>query len=210
MRRSIRFVCAVLFLRTPLAALGAPGPNPAEPPVVATIETTLSTDAAQIRQYAFDGDANTFFASQQNVGNTDHFTLVFDKPEAVKSIGVVTGRRNDSDKLDAGTLEVSADGKTFVELVEFAGGVARAEADGQKIQAFRVKPGADLKYALAIREFTVESDRRSLIAALRQKRVRRVGGDPRGTNQEAPTAGLGRVSIMRAARGRERAVADEL
>ena len=37
-----------------------------KPPVSVTIETTLSTASAQIRQFAFDGDANTFFASEKS------------------------------------------------------------------------------------------------------------------------------------------------
>jgi len=37
--------------------------KPAELPVVATVETTLATASSQIRQFAFDGDAETYFAS---------------------------------------------------------------------------------------------------------------------------------------------------
>jgi hypothetical protein len=73
-------------------------------PVAATIETTLATASGQIRQFAFDGDGNTFFASAQNAGRADHFTLVFDEPVAVKSVAATTGRPGGGDRLDVGVL----------------------------------------------------------------------------------------------------------
>jgi hypothetical protein len=151
-----RFTCCLLVLPVlciPAKALA----EPAEPPVTATIETTLSTADGQIRQFAFDGDADTYFASQKNPAASDHFTLVFDKPVALKSIAVTTGRPKGGDALDAGTLEVSVDGKTFEELVKFADGTIRAKAYGRKVQAVRIKPTEDLKHPLAIREIVLES-----------------------------------------------------
>ena len=89
----------------PLATIGAPGP-PVRPhvhrrnrqclaagaePVAATIETTLTTRDAQIRQLAFDGDA-TSFESAEPPGADDHFTLVLDRPVRLRSIAAVTGR----------------------------------------------------------------------------------------------------------------------
>jgi hypothetical protein len=158
MHRSIGFVIAVVPVWVPLVASGAPPLKPAELPVAARIETTLSTAADQIRQFAFDGDSDTFFGSEQSPCSTDHFTLVFDEPVAVKSIAVATGRPDGSDSLDAGTLEVSGDGKTFRALAKFAEGTAGAEPDGRKIQAVRVQPGEDMKHALAIRELTIVSE----------------------------------------------------
>jgi RNA polymerase sigma factor (sigma-70 family) len=130
----------------------------AAPPVVATIETTLRTAGAQIRQFAFDGDPSTFFASAQNAGRDDHFTLVFDRPVAVKSLAVVTGRPRGDDQMDMGTLEVSPDGKDFEPLATFALGYAHARPEGRLLQAVRVRPDAELGHPLAIREFTVLSD----------------------------------------------------
>jgi hypothetical protein len=152
------FTIKALLLCASVAALGEPRTKPAEPPVAATIETSLSTASGQIRQFAFDGDADSYFASSDNAGSADHFTLVFDKPVAVKAITVTTGRPEGGDRLDAGTLEVSADGKEFEELTKFEQGVARAQPNGRSIQALRLKPVEDLKHPLAIREFVVESE----------------------------------------------------
>ncbi len=154
----IRLSLAALLLSLPAGASAAPPAKPGETSVAATVETTLGTASGQIRQFAFDGDADTFFASAQDVGGADHFTLVFDKPVSMKSLIVTTGRPKGGDRLDAGALEVSADGKTFEVVAEFAEGTARAKADGRQVLAVRIKPAADLKHPLAVREFAVESE----------------------------------------------------
>jgi hypothetical protein len=156
MQRSIRLIRAVFVLGT--LAVGAPAVESAEPPVAATIETTLTTASDQIRQFAFDGNPDTYFASAQNPRRTDHFTLVFDKPVAVKSVVATTGRPKGGDRLDAGTLEVSADGKTFEALVKFAEGVARGKPNSKQLRAVRIQPAEDLKHPLAIREIAIESE----------------------------------------------------
>jgi Peptidase of plants and bacteria len=130
----------------------------AKTPVAATIETTLITSDGQIRQFAFDGDADTYFASQRNPRAADHFTLVFDEPVSVKSISVTTGRPNGGDALDAGMLEVSADGKTFEAAAKFEEGAIKVKPSNPSIQAIRIRPMEDLKHPLAIREIVLESN----------------------------------------------------
>ncbi len=107
---------------------------------------------------AFDGDANSYFASSNNAGASDHFTLVFDEAVAVKSIGVVTGRVKGGDTIDSGSLEISEDGKTFEALAKFVEGSVKADAKGRKLRAVRIKPAEDMKHPLAVREFTIESE----------------------------------------------------
>src|SRR5690349_3231449 len=136
----------------PALLLALPAATPAAPPVAAVVETTLATDAGQIRQFAFDGDPNTFFASKAYAGTADHFTLVFDAPVALKSVTATTGRPDGADQLDTGALEVSADGKAFEPLAQFAGGVTRAAPNGRQVRAIRLKPAADLKHPLVVRE----------------------------------------------------------
>lgn len=129
----------------------------AEPPVTATIETTLGTDAEQIRQFAFDGDDETFFASSANAGPADHFTLVFDQPAAVQSIAVVTGGKDGSGRLEAGLLQVSADGKTFETAAKFVDGMTKVDLPGRQVRAIRIAPEEELKHSLAIREIAIAS-----------------------------------------------------
>src|SRR5215469_6702082 len=82
----------------------APSAKSDEPPVSATIETSLATEGDQIRQLAFDGDDGTEFVSAGNVGHNDHFTLVFDKPVTLRSLTVTTGRPDGSDVLETGAV----------------------------------------------------------------------------------------------------------
>jgi hypothetical protein len=152
MRRSLGFVLAVLVPALPGAAPAA------ESPVAATVETTLTSTAGQVRQFAFDGDPDTYFASRQDAGGGDHFTLVFDSPVTVKSLAVTTGRPEGGDALDAGTLEVSADGEKFEQVARFAGRAALGLPAGTRVKAVRIRPAADLKHPLAVREIAVESD----------------------------------------------------
>jgi hypothetical protein len=130
--------------------------DPPKKPVAAVVESSLKTAGGQIRQFAFDVDPDTFFASDGNPGKDDHFTLRFDEPVAVKSVAVTTGRPKGGDSLTAGRLEVSADGKEFTELGAFADGKASGSPTG-RVQAIRLRPG-ELKQTLVIREIKIESD----------------------------------------------------
>jgi hypothetical protein len=127
-------------------------------PVTATIETTLTTAPGQIRQFAFDGDANTFFASARSPRQSDHFTLVFDRPVTVKSISVTTGRPDGGDLLESGSLGVSTSARSFSQVARFRQGVARAQPGNQRIAAIRIRPANDPNHPLVIREITIQSE----------------------------------------------------
>jgi hypothetical protein len=152
-----RFVGAVLL--PCLFALSAAA-EPAQPVgkgVYATIETTLPTAGKQIRMYALDGDGGTYFLSDKNPGKDDHFTLVLDRPVEAKGIVANTGKPEGGEALDAGTLQVSTDGKNFKDVATFAKGSAKAALKGQQILAVRLKPSAAQKHTLAIREIAIVS-----------------------------------------------------
>ncbi len=142
-----------LFFTLPLPAAAEEKPT-----IAATIETTLATSGDHIRQFAFDGEDKSYFASGKNATDRDHFTLVLDKPVAVQSLRVMTGRPEGGDKLDAGTLHVSADGKTFEEMAKFRAGMAETKLTGRTVQAVRIKLSQDLSYPLVIREIVLDSE----------------------------------------------------
>ncbi len=150
------FLFAANALLAPVSA--EPEKKHAPLPVSPTIDTTLATASGQIRQYAFDGDETTYFASSTNLARDDHFTLQLKAPVAARSIAAVTGRPDGVHRLDSGTLEVSADGKSFEELAKFVEGTARAELNGRQIRAIRIRPGAARDQPLVIREITVASE----------------------------------------------------
>jgi hypothetical protein len=165
-RWDVAIVAAIVLCGTPQAvqaggSFGAIAHSPStgkKPAVAAVVETTLKTAAGQIRQFAFDGDPDSCFVSADNAGKGDHFTLVFDKPVALKSVQVVTGKPKGGDALANGRLEVSTDGKMFAKIAMFADGAAQARADGKQVRAIRVQPGEDMRHPLAIREFVIESE----------------------------------------------------
>jgi RNA polymerase sigma factor (sigma-70 family) len=129
-------------------------PRPVVVGVPVTVETSLRTGGGQIRQFAFDGDPATYFASADNPAAADHFTLRFDNPVSVRLVSVQTGAPDGGRKLAAGRLEVSADGATFEPLAAFKNGVARGDAGGREVVAVRVVPAAQ-GHPLVIREFVV-------------------------------------------------------
>lgn len=157
MRRVPAIVALLLSVIPSFAAETAPAPRPVARPATAFVESSLATGTNRIRQFAFDGDADTYFASEKNATRADHFTLTFDAPANVKSVRVVTGRPKGGDALTSGVVEVSIDGKTFEELATFAEGAAAGTPKG-KVKAVRVRPTDDLKHPLVIREISVDAD----------------------------------------------------
>jgi hypothetical protein len=148
---------APLILCCLQATAGAAAPKPPAP-VFATAETTLATASGQVRQFAFDADPATYFASERPAGAGDHFTLAFDRAVKVTSVSVTTGRPRGGDALDAGTLELSEDGKTFSPVAKFDAGAASAKLVGRAARAVRVRPSTGFKAPLVIREFVIVSD----------------------------------------------------
>lgn len=151
-----------LFGTVVLVAMALPAVA-ADPPkaekgttVAAVVSSTLSTDGEKIRQFVFDGKDDTYFASAKPPAKGDTFTLAFDQPVTVKSVSVQTGKPKGGQEVN-GVLSGSADGKEFVQLEKVTSGVAAAKP-GKKFTALRIEFPADATEAVAIREFTLETD----------------------------------------------------
>lgn len=155
MSRSILLLALALLV----APVGADEPAKVEKPasVAAVVETTLTTDGDKIRQFAFDGSTDTYFASTKAPTEKDSFTLKFDKPVTVKSAKVVTGKPKGGGELASGVLSGSADGKAFDQLAKFADGSASATPE-KKFTAIRIEFPTDAKEPLLLREITLETD----------------------------------------------------
>jgi hypothetical protein len=145
---------------TARSATAEPLAPPALPsrPVELTIESTLSSQRGQIRQYAFDGDPETYFASARAADADDHFTLNFDQAVSVRDVRVITGRPSGTWKLNIGTLEGATDGREFTVLAAFANGTAQASCAGKPLRALRIRPGTALGHPLAVREISIDSE----------------------------------------------------
>jgi hypothetical protein len=149
------FACAVAAR---LAVGDQTGPRTGDDAVRATVETHLKSAGQHIRQLAFDGDETTYFESEKKAGPGDHFTLAFDKPVVIQHIVAITGKPDGSERLASSHLETSHDGKVFQDAGRFHEGRARAHPGAKPISAIRIKPAADLKHALVIREIKIESN----------------------------------------------------
>jgi hypothetical protein len=154
----LRVLCRSLPLTLLFGAALWAGPitRGEEPSVPATVTSSLATADDHIRQFACDGDPATAFISSTNPKANDHFTLEFDAPVTVRSIKVTTGLSEGRDVLESGTLEASADGRTFERLADFVAGAAEDRFDERAIKAVRIAVTADLPHPLVIRELAVE------------------------------------------------------
>jgi hypothetical protein len=135
----------------------APAPRAAVQPVMAVVESNLATGNDHIRQFAFDGNPDTYFASEKNAAKGDYFTLAFDTPVSIKSVRAMTGKPKGGDALTDGVLEISPDGKAFEELAKFADGEAVGKPTGM-VRVIRLRVTEDLKHPLVIREITVDAE----------------------------------------------------
>jgi hypothetical protein len=145
----MRTLCGLLFLVPVAFAQGK------TEPVYAIAESSLKTATGQVRQFAFDGNPDTTFASDGKPGKDDHFTLTFDRPVTLKSVAVTTGRPKGEDAPGSGVLQVSADGKVFSDAAKFTAGSAKSEPK-KEVKAVRIVPGGD--GPLVIREIAIDSD----------------------------------------------------
>jgi hypothetical protein len=125
---------------------------------VATMESNQKSGNSQIRQFAFDGNDDTYFASENNAVKDDHLTVVFDNPIAIKSISITSGKSDGENKLTAAVVAVSDDGKSFEEIAKFADGAARAELKDRKVKAVRVQVAEPHEHPLVIREITIDAE----------------------------------------------------
>jgi len=153
---SFGLAVAIAALALPPAG-GQPKPAAKPGPVLAWTEATQDPAAGRIPQLAFDGKPDTYFESGKAAARGDQFTLAFEKPVTVKALAVATGRPDGQHALTDGVLEVSADGKDFIELAKFTDGTAKGKPQ-RPLRAIRVRVTGDLAHPLAVREFTVESD----------------------------------------------------
>ncbi len=118
-------------------------------PVQCSVESSLATDGPNIRQFAFDGDRKSSFASKENAKAGDHLTLHFDRVVAIRSLTAIGD-------CDGAVLEFSTDGQTFDPVATFAKGEAKSKAE-KRAKAVRVRVAKDLDAPLVVSEFAIDA-----------------------------------------------------
>lgn len=141
-----------------LAILGLLSPDVTGDPIAVTLAASAKSEGDHIRHLAFDGDPATYFATEGNARQADHFLMTFDRPVVLKSVDILTGNADGKDALDAGVLEGSADGEAFDKWADFAEGKAHADSADRAVRALRIRPTGDMDHPLAIREITLDAD----------------------------------------------------
>ena len=140
-----------------LVALPVLAADPPKKPVAAVVESSLKTAGGQIRQFAFDGDPETYFASDGNArqGRPLH-------PRLRRAGGGQVGRRHDrpaqgrrrARRRRAGGVRRRQDVRGAGQVQPTARPAARRPARSRPSASGR----GDLKHPLVIREITIESD----------------------------------------------------
>ena len=123
----------------------------------AVAESSLATDSDMVRQFAFDGDADTYFASKDAPGRRTRSRWSSTSQSSSSPSAVQTGKPDGAEALGSGSLQTSEDGEAFQDAATFEKGVAKAEP-GRRIKAIRILPGKDDAHPLVIREIVVDSD----------------------------------------------------
>jgi hypothetical protein len=154
--RRCRFITTIGLLLTALTAGDRVGA--AEPSVAAEVRTTLPTANGHPRQFAFDGNPDSLYVSGRDAAETDHLTLILDRPVSVTRVAALTGRPDGDDQLEAGLLELSTDGQTFEPVGRLRAGSVRADLGGRKVRALRIRPEFAAGQPLVIRELSLVSE----------------------------------------------------
>lgn len=81
-----------------------------------------------------------FFWSNRPMKEGDSVTFTFDQALSLRSVEVPTGEPNGTkDQILNAVLEVSADGKSFRKVADYAYGTAKAELKGSSVKAIRLR-----------------------------------------------------------------------
>jgi hypothetical protein len=154
-RAAVPALCLLLLFI--IAAADTPHhPRPGH--AIASASSNLESSGGQIRQFAFDGSPETYFASATSPGPSDHFTIEYDPPLEIQTLEVLTGRPDGSDKLADAVLELSKIGKTFEVAARFHNGVAKIHHNAGRIRAIRIRLSEKLAHPLVIREIAIKSN----------------------------------------------------
>jgi hexosaminidase len=97
-----------------------------------------------------------FFRTQWLPGRDDNLIVELDPPQSLAAVSVVTGLGGTgSGELQNGVLEVSADGKTFTNAVNFADGRATVDVAGKTLAAARIRLTGAQSDNLIIRDISL-------------------------------------------------------
>lgn len=134
------------------------------------LKTVLPTHKENIPELAIDGDLSTYFWSPRGPKKGDTFTVTLDQPVRDQNLTVITGKPDGKDKLNAGVLEISRDGKTWKQAAIFKGGKAETSIKSST-KGIRIRATKDQGNWLAIREIKLGNHPRTMFSTSKNIRV---------------------------------------
>ena len=106
-------------------------------------------------QNLFDTDPESIFWANGAPRSGETMTFLFSKPIKVNQFRIETGNKRGGDKLSAGILEISKDGKTFQKVNDITGGIG--EFSSKTLKAIRIKCIRSQGTWLVIRKLEIDS-----------------------------------------------------
>jgi hexosaminidase len=120
------------------------------------ISTPLGTKDFLEPGFSLDGNDATYYESAVAPKAGDHFTITFPQPQSLHAIEVLTGS-NGHGLLEAGELQVSADGKQFQTVGKLKAGSVRAVLKENRLLAVRLLATSPEKLPLVVRSINLQS-----------------------------------------------------
>jgi hexosaminidase len=125
-----------------------------------TVRNKFGINRGSHVEAVMDGSQDSVFWGRKIIKPGDTFTLIFNEPQNLSSIKVITGKKvngGGSDSLIAGDrLEISRDGKKFTKVATFDHqGIAHYKGEQIKVKAIRLKATQPQRKWLMIREIEI-------------------------------------------------------
>ena len=121
------------------------------------IESSLGNYQDYYPEFAFDGDAETFYWSDRGLVADDDFTLVLDEPSELKKVTILLGTdRYRQEYVRVGQLQVQGADGNWTDLAELNSARVEAELPAGKIKAIRLRAKELQKFWLIVREVQLE------------------------------------------------------
>lgn len=120
------------------------------------VESTISGSKKHDIAEVIDGSRETWFQGYRPPYRNDFVAVVLGKPQKLTSVRVLTGKPDGANRLEAGVLELSTDGRTYGHATPLANGEAAWSGNIGPVAAVRVRATADATAMLAVREIELE------------------------------------------------------
>lgn len=119
----------------------------------ARIESSLGHWQDYYREFAFDGNEETFYWSDRGLEPGDHFALVLDEPAELEQVTILLGTdRYRQEYIHDGVLEAQLADGSWTPVAKLDSAHVRAALPAEKIQAIRLRVEAPQHFWLIIRE----------------------------------------------------------